>query len=682
MRNIIATGTALAGALAIGVWYNPAAANHVGFQMSTGIYRIPYADGTNMTVSNDHHNHNPVDRIDMGAGAANAPVVAAASGVIRFIVDFNGNSNGNGDGRDITGALNPGHDALEHSCQDGTPAVQNSVVVGFCTDYNNYVWVSHPNGEWSKYTHMATGSVTALGWTVGDWIEAGEQIGIEADVGRASNTHLHFELGLVNAANAGNPTPFCILGGHMLGGTCGVNFGINLVPRVCDIANNIYVENQLYTANPCNHLPPTAAAGGPYAVDEGSSVQLDGTGSTDPENNPLTYLWQPADNLDNVGLAQPSFSGIDDSINFVTLTVYDQIEALWSSDVTIVTVTNVAPTVMAIGDAIAEGGMATVRATYTDPGTQDTHTATVDWGDGTGAQPVLLGQLTGAGVSHVYGDNGNYVVLVTVTDDDGGTGGVLVNVTVSNVAPTITLDVTGAIAFPGGQYFVLQAGGMLPLSADGSDPGSDDLTFTWSTGDVNTHFNNGASPDLLPSPFGTFPFAASDVVNAFFADAQFVPLEITLTDDDGGAGNVSGGAIVTGTADSTEGAGWWQHQYSGEGASHIDAATALGYLSIVNAVSSVFSESVTAATPEDVHAILSPVGADRRVHARAALMVAWLEFASGAVAWDAAVPIGGGATMQFLELMFQSEAVILNAAATDAELLAVEQLLDKVRHAQ
>jgi hypothetical protein len=186
---------------------------------------------------------------------------------------------------------------------------------------------------------------------------------------------------------------------------------------------------------------------------------------------------------------------------------------------------------------------------------------------------------------------------------------------------------------------------------------------------------------LLPSPFGTFPFAASDAVNAFFADTQFVPLEITLTDDDGGAGNVTGGAIVTGTADSTEGAGWWQHQYSGAGASHIDDATALGYLSIVDAVSSVFSESVTAATLEDVHAILSPIGADRRLHARAVLMVAWLQFASGAVAWDAAVPIGGGATMQFLELMFQSEAVILNPAATHAELLAVEQRLDKVRHA-
>lgn len=45
-------------------------------------------------------------------------------------------------------------------------------------------------------------------------------------------------------------------------------------------------------------------------------------------------------------------------------------------------------------------------------------------------------------------------------------------VAVSNLAPTVTLDVSSAIAFPGGQFFVLQAGGVLPLSADGSDPGS------------------------------------------------------------------------------------------------------------------------------------------------------------------------------------------------------------------
>ena len=65
----------------------------------------------------------------------------------------------------------------------------------------------------------------------------------------------------------------------------------------------------------------------------------------------------------------------------------------------------------------------------------------------------------------------------------------------------------------------------------------------------------------------------------------------------------------------------------------------------------------------------------------AALMVAWLQFASGAVAWDATVPLGGGSAMPFLDLMFQCEAVIKNPAATDAQLLDVEQGLAKVQHA-
>ena len=44
--------------------------------------------------------------------------------------------------------------------------------------------------------------------------------------------------------------------------------------------------------------PPAADAGGPYTVPEGSSVQLDGTGSYDPDpGDTLTYAWD----LDNDG---------------------------------------------------------------------------------------------------------------------------------------------------------------------------------------------------------------------------------------------------------------------------------------------------------------------------------------------------------------------------------------------
>jgi murein DD-endopeptidase MepM/ murein hydrolase activator NlpD len=193
---------------------SPPQFSHGSFQQSAGIYRIPYADGVDIRVTNDHHDHSPVNRIDMAGLQANRQIVAAAAGTIRAIVDWHGNSNGLGDGlaADSSGPqLGGGDDSLEHSCQDaldaGNNRIPNSVVVGLCQQYNNYVWIEHPNGEWTKYTHMATGSVTANNWQVGDWIEVGEVIGVESDIGFASGRHLHFEVGLPNDPKTPRPSP-------------------------------------------------------------------------------------------------------------------------------------------------------------------------------------------------------------------------------------------------------------------------------------------------------------------------------------------------------------------------------------------------------------------------------------------------------------------------------------------
>ena len=90
-----------------------------------------------------------------------------------------------------------------------------------------------------------------------------------------------------------------------------------------------------------------------------------------------------------------------------------------------VTVLNVAPTVAAGPDRLAYVGEGlAVEASFSDPGVVDTHTATIDWGDGAVESGVVAGA-GGTGTvtgSHVYDEEGVYTVEVCVTDDDGGAG--------------------------------------------------------------------------------------------------------------------------------------------------------------------------------------------------------------------------------------------------------------------
>jgi hypothetical protein len=286
------------------------------------------------------------------------------------------------------------------------------------------------------------------------------------------------------------------------------------------------------------------------------------------------------------------------------------------------------------------------------------------------------------GVDHVYGDNGAFDVAVTVTDDDLGADDDTVVVDVANLDPEVTLDVSGQITFPGGDFFVVGAGEELALSAEGTDAGSDDLTFTWSSGDVNTYFNDPTeAPDPPLSPHGTFPFAAADEIDTVSPEPGAQLLTLTLTDDDGGSDVADADVIVTGTADDAQSSGWWKHQYSGSGSPHIDEDTAMAYLDIVDAVSSVFSEQVSASSAADAHAVLSPTGGDPRDRATADLLLAWLQFASGAVAHDASVPLAGGDSVDYLELMFAAEETILDPFATAAEVMQVEHDLARVVHA-
>jgi parallel beta-helix repeat protein len=84
-------------------------------------------------------------------------------------------------------------------------------------------------------------------------------------------------------------------------------------------------------------------------------------------------------------------------------------------------------------------------------------------------------------------------------------------------------------------------GHALTFEATATDPGSDDLTFEWEWGDGSLdtqtkYYNNAPSntDDPLPSPWGTYPFAASDALEQVYAATGDYAIILTVMDDDGG----------------------------------------------------------------------------------------------------------------------------------------------------
>ena len=160
-----------------------------------------------------------------------------------------------------------------------------------------------------------------------------------------------------------------------------------------------------------NDHAPTASAGGPYAGVEGTPVPFNAAGSTDPDGDVLSYAWDFGDGATGTG-ATPSHAYADNGSYAVQVIVTDPYGAA-DTAAAAVTVENVPPVITSLttpAAAITVGTPATVAVAFTDPGSADTHTISVSWGDGA----------TTTGLSHVYAAPGLYTVSVTVRDDDGG----------------------------------------------------------------------------------------------------------------------------------------------------------------------------------------------------------------------------------------------------------------------
>jgi large repetitive protein len=230
--------------------------------------------------------------------------------------------------------------------------------------------------------------------------------------------------------------------------------------------------------------------------------------ATDLDDDPLAYAWNFGDGTTATGPAVThTYAG--DGAYTVVLTVSDGRGGSATATLT-ATVLNVPPVVTTgPGAAINEGGTFAAGGSFADPGA-DAWAATVDYGDGSGVQPLTLNADKTFALNHAYADDGVYTVTVRVADG-GGVGTGTLTVRVNNVTPTANA----------GPDQTATEGDVVVLRGTFTDPGATDThQFNWVVRDPSGRVvatGSGPSVTFVPADNGLYTAA------------------FTVTDDDGGS---------------------------------------------------------------------------------------------------------------------------------------------------
>ncbi len=260
-----------------------------------------------------------------------------------------------------------------------------------------------------------------------------------------------------------------------------------------------------------NNVAPTATFGNNGPVNEGSPATVSFSNQQDPSSADTNTGFHYAFSCTNGDLSGSTYadSSTDASTSCTfydngTYTVKGRIidkDGGFTEYTTAVVVNNVVPTITSVvaGAAASCGANNSITVNFTDPGTLDTWSASIDWGDGTTTN--LPSVTSGFGASHMYAHAGVYTVGVVVTDDDGGisaptTAQVTLNFNLSGILQPIN---------PGPPNSIFKYGSTIPVKVkvqdcDGSYPGNLTLKVTWQllsggdpTGGINEPYSTSAA---------------------------------------------------------------------------------------------------------------------------------------------------------------------------------------------
>jgi hypothetical protein len=292
-------------------------------------------------------------------------------------------------------------------------------------------------------------------------------------------------------------------------------------------------------------------AGGPYAIDEGADLALDGSGSTAGAG--ATFSWDVNDDGifdDATGAtatltwAQLNSLGITDGTG-VPRTLSLRVTNGTASDTATATLTvaNVAPTATLGNDGpVAEGSTATVTFSgQSDPSADDAATLTYSYDfdeDGVFELDGSSSPSTTVPASFLADGPATYTIRAVIADDDGGSLELTTDIDVTNAAATVTIDgpSTATVGVP------------VTLKVGAADPSPSDMTGTfaytvdWGDGTPVVNLTGPSDPPVTH----TYTAAGSFTVTATATDrdgATSAPATFTMT--------VSAQAATTTTTTST-----------------------------------------------------------------------------------------------------------------------------------
>ena len=255
------------------------------------------------------------------------------------------------------------------------------------------------------------------------------------------------------------------------------------------------------------------------------------------------------------------------------------------------------------------------------------------------------------------------------------------DVDVVNVAPTAHITLAGGqkVDINGVSTILGNFGTNFTLTGVSHDPGRDGLTLSWDWGDGLPTPDESA---VYPVQGPTGPNDATDVRIHAFNRACLYDVRLKSVDDDAAFGEDHVSILVTETGRAARMEGFWQHQLGRSGGDLLNPAIVNCYLAIVGRVSAIFSEVRAASSMDAAFAVVNVrqnTGSELEQLDRE-ILVAWLNFASGAMGYSQLLDTNGDKTNDtpLYQVMRTAEAVRLDPSSTPTALRGQTQIVHKV----